>query len=61
MTMLTKKEFQDKKGRKCPYGRKTNVGDTRCMNCKFHHIMNEYCSGEPDTVREHMRHINLGY
>lgn len=61
MTMLTQKEFQDKKGGKCPYGRKTNVGDTLCMNCKFHHIESEYCSGDADTVRRHMKNLKLGY
>ena len=55
--MLAQKEFQNKKGGKCPYGRKTNVGDVRCMNCKFHHIMSEYCSGDADTVQEHMRRM----
>ena len=59
--MLTQKEFQDKRGGKCPYGRKTNVGDTRCTNCKFHHIEKEYCSGEVDTVMKHMRTLKLDY
>lgn len=61
LIMLTQKEFQDKKGGKCPYGRNTNVGDTRCMNCKFHHIEKEYCSGEFDTVYAHMRRLKLDY
>ena len=59
--MLTQKEFQDKKGGECPYGRKANVGDTRCMNCKFHHIEKEYCSGDTDTVRRHMKNLKLDY
>ena len=59
--MLTQKEFQNKKGRRCPYGRKNNIGDIRCMNCRFHHILSEHCSGEPDTVRIHMKNLKLGY
>lgn len=59
--MLTQKEFLNKKGSTCPYGRKTNVGDTRCMNCRFHHIDNDYCSGDTDTVRRHMKNLKLGY
>lgn len=59
--MLTQKEFLNKKGSTCPYGRKTNVGDTRCMNCRFHHIDNDYCSGDTDTVRRHMKNLKLDY
>lgn len=59
--MMTNKEFQEMEGAVCPYGRKTNVGDTRCMNCKFHHIESEYCSGDTDTVRRHMKNLKLEY
>lgn len=55
--MITKKDFQRMKGSVCPYGRHANIGDKQCMNCKFHHIKDEYCSGEVDTVRKHIRFL----
>lgn len=59
--MLTKREFQEMKGVRCPYGRETNVGDVRCTNCRLHHIDNDYCSGDTDTVRRHMKNLKLDY
>ena len=59
--MLTQKEFKKLEGTRCPYGRKTNVGSKKCINCKFHHIEKEYCSGEFDTVYAHMRRVKLDY
>lgn len=49
------------KRKPCPYGRKTKVGDTRCMNCRFHHIKENICSGDAETVIRHMRNLKLGY
>ena len=59
--MLTQKEFKKREGTRCPYGRDTNVGGIKCINCIFHHIEKEYCSGEFDTVYAHRRRLNLDY
>ena len=59
--MLTHNKFIEKRDTPCPYGRKANVGDVRCMNCRFHHIEKEYCSGEVDTVMKHMKILKLDY
>lgn len=59
--MLTKENYKKMLGAKCPYGRKTNIGDTKCVNCRFFHIDEECCSGEAETVIRHMRNLKLDY
>lgn len=59
--MLTTKDYKAKMGTPCPYGRKTNVGDTICVNCKFFHIAENCCSGDAEAVVRHMRNLKLDY
>lgn len=45
----------------CPYGRKTNVGDTRCINCIFNRIGSDMCMGTKEKVRQHVKFLDLNY
>lgn len=61
--MLKKEEYQEMKAEKlpCPYGRKTNVGDTRCINCIFNRIGSDMCMGTKEKVRQHVKFLDLNY
>lgn len=61
--MLDREDYTDLKEKKamCPYGRKTAVGGTRCLNCIFNRLGSDSCLGDRDLVRRHMRRLGLDY
>lgn len=54
------KEYMAMKAR-CPYGRNTIVGMTRCINCIFNRLDSNRCEGDKEKVKEHMRRLKLEY
>lgn len=61
--MLKKEEYLQMKAEKmpCPYGRKTSVGATRCINCHFNKQDSKQCSGDHEKVKRFMRRLQLDY
>lgn len=61
--MLTKEKYKEYKelGLKCPYGRDTIVGKTRCINCHFNRLDSDQCSGDTESVKRLRRRLQLDY
>lgn len=61
--MIKHEEYIKMKGEKarCPYGRKTDVGDVRCVNCMFNKIGVQMCMGDAESVKKHQKKLGLDY